>query len=462
MAMVKRPEASTVDLKIEATKAVFCGMLEGLKHPYILPVLEVDYIPEKEFLVTFRPLTKSGSIRDLIHNAKPRDPYARKYDKTGKQLSLRLIREYGRQILEALLFLRSRRIPFPQLHSGNVILDREKKTCRLTEVESSLINIEPRYSRLLAETPAASEVDVEALCFGHVLYEMACGFELSSPVLDCVPPHCYREVGEVLEGIFNPNGDDALTSIKSLLRHPLFAEVSLREDLTDVSGPLSSGEKDLLKLAKKGGGGGKKKEKKKKQHSSKTISSTSVPEDATWTGGVAGGINAVGPPKQKTYHSNSTSSPARQPPPQNQDTTHTAVAEPVGGRGPGLPSPDTSPPTSDAPSGEQSAVGKAMGGKAMGGKSMGGKAMGGSKGDGKGSNGGKGAGKGKSTATPRPAPKKPASGALSSAAAASATMSGISDLGSPEAVLAMLKKAKKPKKKALSFKEKLAAQLGGR
>ena len=60
---------------------------------------------------------------------------------------------------------------------------------------------------------------------------------------------------QVLEGIFNPNGDDALTSIKSLLRHPLFAEVSLREDLTDVSGPLSSGEKDLLKLAKKGGGG---------------------------------------------------------------------------------------------------------------------------------------------------------------------------------------------------------------
>ena len=43
MAMVKRPEASTVDLKIEATKAVFCGMLEGLKHPYILPVLEVPH-----------------------------------------------------------------------------------------------------------------------------------------------------------------------------------------------------------------------------------------------------------------------------------------------------------------------------------------------------------------------------------------------------------------------------------
>jgi len=29
---------------------------------------QVDYIPEKEFLVTFRPLSRAGSIRDLIHN----------------------------------------------------------------------------------------------------------------------------------------------------------------------------------------------------------------------------------------------------------------------------------------------------------------------------------------------------------------------------------------------------------
>ena len=120
-----------------------------------------------------------------------------KYAKTGKQLSLRLIREYGRQVLEALLFLRSRRVPYPQLHSGNVILDREKKTCRLTEIESSIINIEPRYHKFVTEAAAASEVDPEALCFGHLLYEMACGFELGAPVLDCLPAHCYREVAEV-------------------------------------------------------------------------------------------------------------------------------------------------------------------------------------------------------------------------------------------------------------------------
>ena len=52
----------------------------------------------------------------------------------------------------------------------------------------------------------------------------------------------------MLEGIFGGQ----LTSVKELLRHPLFADVVPKEDLTDVSPPLSSTEKDLLKSAKKG------------------------------------------------------------------------------------------------------------------------------------------------------------------------------------------------------------------
>ena len=73
-------------------------------------------------------------------------------------------------------------------------------------------------------------------------------------------------------------------------------------------------------------------------------------------------------------------------------------------------------------------------------------------------------------------PPKGAGDGLSSAGAASKTMDAIASLGSPGGVLAMLKKAKpvswelllglslvvqKPKKKELSFKEKLALSLGG-
>lgn len=62
-----------------------------------------------------------------------------------------------------------------------------------------------------------------------------------------------------------------------------------------------------------------------------------------------------------------------------------------------------------------------------------------------------------------PKPPKDAGKGLDSAGAASATMDAIAAMGSPGAVLSLLKKAKKPKpKKELSFKEKLAMTLGGR
>ncbi len=56
----------------------------------------------------------------------------------------------------------------------------------------------------------------------------------------------------------------------------------------------------------------------------------------------------------------------------------------------------------------------------------------------------------------------PQSDNMSSNQAAAATFGALNDLGSPEAVLSMLKKAKKPKpKKELSFKEQLALKMGG-
>jgi len=60
MTMVKKSELATIDFNNEATKSVFCGMLEGLKHPYILPVLEVRFcaLPSDAVVVGFssRPL----------------------------------------------------------------------------------------------------------------------------------------------------------------------------------------------------------------------------------------------------------------------------------------------------------------------------------------------------------------------------------------------------------------------
>ena len=103
------------------------GLLKTLKHPYILPSTEVDFLKgQKVVLLTVRPFSeKRGSLRDIIHKvsnicvfsfiylvlteiykqAKPAKKYSAKYNDPahpGKGLPLKYIRQFGRQILEVM------------------------------------------------------------------------------------------------------------------------------------------------------------------------------------------------------------------------------------------------------------------------------------------------------------------------------------------------------------------------
>jgi len=66
----------------------------------------------------------SGSLRDHICETKPKISFLKKYGspKHTKPLALQEIQLYGRQILEALVFLHEKGIPYGHLHTGNIIL----------------------------------------------------------------------------------------------------------------------------------------------------------------------------------------------------------------------------------------------------------------------------------------------------------------------------------------------------
>jgi len=280
-------------------------------------------------------------------------------------------------------------------------------------------------------------------------------------------------VSEVLQGIFNVRAEEGgLTSVKALIQHPLF-QVTLKEDLTDVSGPLSATEKEMLKLAKKGGGDGKtKKTKTKKSHSSKSVGITSRPEDAEWSAGATGEANDKPVRISRTYYgydgeevkqrAAGSSSPAKPktenkpaPVPEPEPAPAMAALPPppaapaasAGDRGGRGAEPSSQPPPAPAPAAAP-------------------------KGKGKGKGGGKGAPPARGGPVggppPKPVPPRPKPAAskagMDSNAAAGATLDAISNLGSPGAVLSLLKKAKKtaPPKKELSFKEQLAAKMAGR
>lgn len=87
-----------------------------------MPVVDIDFIPERDVLVTFRRWSSKGSLKDFIHKCSPTGLYEKKYTSVAK-LPLERIALFGRQILEALSFMQARGYPYGHLHCGNVIVE---------------------------------------------------------------------------------------------------------------------------------------------------------------------------------------------------------------------------------------------------------------------------------------------------------------------------------------------------
>lgn len=86
-------------------------------------------------------------MKDLLYrNKNPVALFARKYGSLkGRPLDARVVRLYGRQILEALRFLHDKGIPYGHLHAGNVMIIADS-VCRLTDLENGVLGL-PAYHR---------------------------------------------------------------------------------------------------------------------------------------------------------------------------------------------------------------------------------------------------------------------------------------------------------------------------
>jgi PX domain-containing protein kinase-like protein len=82
-------------------------LLPTIQHPYIAPTIYASYNGTGAVIV--RPLFSEGSLRDIIYKVKPTVIFMKKYSSCKtKGLSLMEIRHFGRQILEAVKFLKDR------------------------------------------------------------------------------------------------------------------------------------------------------------------------------------------------------------------------------------------------------------------------------------------------------------------------------------------------------------------
>ncbi|KAH7975802.1 hypothetical protein HPB52_005358 [Rhipicephalus sanguineus] len=212
-----------------------------LQHPYVHPVLDIDIkvLAERPHVVVVSPLNDVGSLKDLIYHSKYNEDWQEKYRPQGTGLPQDQVQRLAKQIVEGLLFLHEKDFPaFYNLHLGNVILQ----------------NGVARVSAFIRKRICEDKEVVDAVCFGHALFEMAAGYEMSTTKPTdknyADVEHC-PEVYQVLRFIFE-NENHHYPTLEEVATLDFFRNIDLRELTTHTVPPilrtnLSSTAKHLLR-----------------------------------------------------------------------------------------------------------------------------------------------------------------------------------------------------------------------
>lgn len=163
--------------------------MANINHPFLEKLEYLHFGDGGCFVI--RQFHQNGSLRDLICCTKPKLSFLRKYGnrKHTNVLSMREIALYGWQILEALIFLQEKGIPYGHLHIGNIII--VDNAIRLLDIENSILGLPSYYRPFFIQHKKINTMEaIDVYSFGHVLYEMAFGYPLQESVCDNIPPAC--------------------------------------------------------------------------------------------------------------------------------------------------------------------------------------------------------------------------------------------------------------------------------
>lgn len=224
---------SLVPLVKDSRRATLFSMLKAFEHPYLHSILDISYIKEKQKVAVVRDICNRGSLKDLIYQGKPlkKSSYENYVVTKGGQevighpLPEADIKRYGSQILQALSFLKSLRYRFPNLHTGNILINREGNCC-LTDFESSVLGLQPFYHPFEKQELTQKWIlNIEVFCFGLVLWEMAAGMPKEGTPLAEIKGKIPSAIFEVLESIFT---DECNITVEDLLVSKCFSGFQLQ------------------------------------------------------------------------------------------------------------------------------------------------------------------------------------------------------------------------------------------
>ncbi|XP_037949454.1 PX domain-containing protein kinase-like protein [Teleopsis dalmanni] len=227
--------------------------LMGLHHPYIEPVVYATH--NENGCLIIRKFHKHGTLKDFLCMSTPKNPFLRKYGnpKGRTALTMKQVANYGRQILEVLIYLHSKGYPYGHLHSGNIVIVDD--CVKLLDVENYILGVPAFYRPFFVQHSKIHTVEqVDVYCFGHVLFEMAMGYPLQESVVRQIND-CPESLKNLLETILSKEAcRSGLPTLEQLIGHQFFAQhaTSSTDTFADANKPhfkLSLNAKEALKQA---------------------------------------------------------------------------------------------------------------------------------------------------------------------------------------------------------------------
>ncbi|KAF2364842.1 Protein kinase-like domain [Trinorchestia longiramus] len=230
--MTLQPHDPTSPVPIlSGTREALIELFQALQHPYIYPVLDLDFatVSSHSYIVIIQPTNPKGTLKDLIYRSHWQQDWAEKYHQRSSGLPLKQVQRLGRQILEALLFLQDRGFPpCGHIHSGNIVL--QNGVARLSGLENTLFGFTSRIYPIIKRRLKENRDAIDSLCFGHILFEMCAGYELSAAhpsARHLEDIQTYQPVVKVLDFIFGCG--ENYPSIEDILCCDFFRNLDLRE-----------------------------------------------------------------------------------------------------------------------------------------------------------------------------------------------------------------------------------------
>ena len=244
--VMRLPDSSPLAPDTEPGLRHLRQFLLGLDHPFVARTHDVTPALDDSALALVRQYWPLGSLKDRLHRlANPLQPAVQKYapSECGSQFPFTRVRLLGRQILEALRYLRSVGLPCASVHSGNILM-RTDEWCIISEMEVDLAGLEPMGGitvQMERPGPDNQKVIVPAVAsawvvgekepavvnFGHILYEMVSGGRVLAanemPPTETLP----QGLIDAFELIFLPAAAQPGCRLKQLLELNVFADLGL-------------------------------------------------------------------------------------------------------------------------------------------------------------------------------------------------------------------------------------------